>query len=479
MNNQNSSENKSPVMGWAIPVFKRINDLLFKPSAHITEVGERKHAELIAKLALFFAALIIVGLTTSISRPDRNVGSTSALAALTIASLSGYVVSRTRNYKSSGIIIATIWTIVTIAYAYSGRTTNGPLFALVLLLPFGFILGTVMLPTRSLAMVVIAGLISAFMLPLFYPEIGRPIFTSVGTLTCMGGLALIAQRHRDEVERERLRVLTDKNNNLQTLQASLELVNQKLERRIDERENLISELESKNAELERFTYTVSHDLKSPLITIGGFLGYVEANALKGDIKKLKEDIQRIKNAVDKMQRLLDELLELSRIGRIMNPSENIPFEEIVRDALENVKGRLDEGKIEVMVGSDLPVVHGDRVRLVEVVQNLFDNAAKFMGDQPKPLIEIDVRKQESKNIFFVQDNGIGISPKYHDKIFELFDKVNPKSEGTGIGLALVKRIVNVHEGKIWVESQGKGTGTTFYFTLPQKPNNEQEASNDG
>ena len=128
-----------------------------------------------------------------------------------------------------------------------------------------------------------------------------------------------------------------------------------------------------------------------------------------------------------------------------------------------------EGSVEVEISSDLPVVYGDRARLVEVIQNLVDNAVKFMGDQPQPRIEIGVRKQNDERAFFIKDNGVGIEPQYHDKIFELFDKLNPNSEGTGIGLALVKRIVNVHEGEIWVESQGNGFGATFYFTLPMKP----------
>jgi len=194
--------------------------------------------------------------------------------------------------------------------------------------------------------------------------------------------------------------------------------------------------------------------------------------LKGNIDQLKKDIQRITDATSKMRRLLDELLELSRIGRMINPPEDIPFEEIVREALEIVKGRLEEGRIEVRVGSDLPTVHGDRIRLVEIVQNLVDNATKFMGNQSKPLIEIGVRKQAEKLVFFVKDNGIGIAPQYHDKIFELFDKLDPNSEGTGIGLSLVKRIVNVHDGEIWVESKGLGYGSTFFFTLPLKSDSE-------
>ena len=232
-----------------------------------------------------------------------------------------------------------------------------------------------------------------------------------------------------------------------------------------ERETLIADLQAKNNELERFTYTVSHDLKAPLITISGFLSYLEEDALKGNIDQLKKDIQRIMEATSKMRRLLDELLELSRIGRMMNPPENIPFEEIVQEALENVKGRLNESEIKVEVGSDLPLVHGDRVRLVEVIQNLIENAAKFMGEQPNPKIQIGANEESDKLVFYVKDNGIGIDPEHHELIFGLFNKLDPNTEGTGIGLATVKRIIEVHGGKLWVESDGKGKGTTFYFTL--------------
>lgn len=126
------------------------------------------------------------------------------------------------------------------------------------------------------------------------------------------------------------------------------------------------------------------------------------------------------------------------------------------------------GNIRVNVEPDLPIVRGDRPRLVEVMQNLIDNAAKFMGDQPAPQIDIGVRKKNNEHIFFVRDNGIGIQPEYHEKVFGLFDKLDAQSEGTGIGLALAKRIVEVHGGRIWVESEGKGQGSTFCFTLPVK-----------
>jgi signal transduction histidine kinase len=234
-----------------------------------------------------------------------------------------------------------------------------------------------------------------------------------------------------------------------------------------EREKFITELENRNAELERFTYTVSHDLKSPLVTIRGFLGYVEKDALHGDFGRLRRDMERITEATDKMQRLLNELLELSRIGRMVNPPEAIPFEAIVREAMALTFGRCgDSVMIEVAPG--MPVVWGDRIRLVEVVQNLLDNACKFAGDQLPQRIEIGQKDFDSdgKPIFFIRDSGIGIEPQHLERIFGLFEKLNPKTEGTGVGLALVRRIIESHGGKIWVESQGLGTGSTFYFTLP-------------
>ena len=132
-------------------------------------------------------------------------------------------------------------------------------------------------------------------------------------------------------------------------------------------EELVTELEVKNAELERFTYTVSHDLKSPLITIRGFLGYIEKDAIAGNIERLKADLERISKAAEKMHLLLDELLELSRIGRLMNEPEEISFETIIREALSMVEGQIKEENIEIEVGSDIPNIYGDRVRLVEVV----------------------------------------------------------------------------------------------------------------
>jgi signal transduction histidine kinase len=233
-----------------------------------------------------------------------------------------------------------------------------------------------------------------------------------------------------------------------------------------EREVMIKALEAKNAELERFTYTVSHDLKSPLITIAGFVGFLEQDALVGNLERVKEDMIHINIAVARMNRLLGELLELSRVGRLVNPPEEVSFENIVHEAVELVRGRIEARGVKVEIAPDLPTVYGDRVRLVEVVQNLVDNACKFMGDQPQPHVEIGMHQAADGPVFYVRDNGIGVERQYQDQVFGLFDKLDPTSEGTGIGLALAKRIIETHGGKIWIESEGIGHGSTFCFILP-------------
>jgi PAS domain S-box-containing protein len=236
-----------------------------------------------------------------------------------------------------------------------------------------------------------------------------------------------------------------------------------------EHEKLINELEAKNAELERFTYTVSHDLKSPLITIRGFLGFVREDTRNGNIVRLDADIKRISDATEKMQMLLNDLLELSRVGRLVNEPREVPFNKLVADALELIHGRISQGNIEVSVAENLPPVVGDYQRLLEVMQNLIDNAAKFMGSQPAPRIEIGQQgSRAGMNIFYVRDNGMGIPPEFLDNIFGLFNKLDARSEGTGVGLALVKRIIEFHHGNIWVESE-PDRGTTFFFTLPSPP----------
>ena len=236
-----------------------------------------------------------------------------------------------------------------------------------------------------------------------------------------------------------------------------------------EREELITTLEAQNAELERFTYTVSHDLKSPLITIKGYVGILREDLAEGATEAVAKNLDQIAAAADRMNRLLSDLLELSRIGRLVNPPEEVPLGELVDETLRILHGQIERAGVDVIVSPDLPMIFGDRVRLLEVTQNLIDNAVKHMGVQPKPRIEIGVREEDDEIICFVRDNGVGIESMHRERVFGLFEQLDPGVEGSGIGLALVKRIVELHGGRVWFESEGLGHGTTFCFTVPPKP----------
>jgi len=231
-----------------------------------------------------------------------------------------------------------------------------------------------------------------------------------------------------------------------------------------DREELIVRLKAKNQELDRFAVRVSHDLKTPLITLAGFLGYLERDMKEGKDEQVERDFSQINTAAKTMGKFVDELLDLSRVGRITNPPTDVPFDGIVDDALKAADGLLKAKQVQVEIEANFPFVHVDRVRVVQVMQNLITNAVKFMGDQPNPKIRIGFEEIRGEHIFFVSDNGIGIAPENHERIFELFNKLNPEMEGTGIGLGLVKKIIEVHHGRIWVESD-LGKGSTFKFTL--------------
>lgn len=231
-------------------------------------------------------------------------------------------------------------------------------------------------------------------------------------------------------------------------------------------EALLSELSDKNTELETFVYTVSHDLKTPIVTIEGFIG-----ALKEDFgDRLSEDAKTYLNymsdASQKMEDLINDLLELSRIGRVTEKKEDLLFAVIVEEALNILKPRLQEKGIEVQIQKDLPVVFGNKKRYVQVMENLLSNAVKYIGqDNQTPRIEVGTQKQNSQDVFFVRDNGIGIEERYFDKIFQVFQRLpaaKKHGEGTGIGLAIVKRIIELNGGKIWLKSE-PGKGSTFFF----------------
>jgi PAS domain S-box-containing protein len=236
----------------------------------------------------------------------------------------------------------------------------------------------------------------------------------------------------------------------------------------EDKVRLINELQGKNEELEAFTYTVSHDLKSPLVTVKGFLGMLQKDIASGNPDTIDKSIHFINDAVTKMESLLRDLLDLSRVGRTVQPYQSIPFGQLTRETAQLLSGIIRERGVKLSITRDRTLLHGDPVRMKQLLQNLLSNAIKFLGDQPEPEVKVGVRHEAGMPVFYVKDNGIGIAPRFHDKIFGLFDKLDPETDGTGVGLAICKRIIQLHNGRIWVESEGEGKGSTFCFTLPKK-----------
>lgn len=234
-------------------------------------------------------------------------------------------------------------------------------------------------------------------------------------------------------------------------------------------------LEKTNQELEDFVYIVSHDLKAPLRAMMGFSRF-----LKEDYQSKLDDVgqdylRRIVEGAERMEGLINDLLELSRIGRHRNPFKEIDSSELVKQAIEFVN---PDSEVGITIQDELPVIYCDEVRLVQVFSNLISNAIKY-NDRTDKTIDIGcvAHPEEGFDEFTVSDNGIGIDEKYLEKIFRIFQRLHGQDEyggGTGVGLNIVKKIVEQHGGRIWVEST-PGKGSTFHFTI-RRPIDEDEVS---
>ncbi len=237
---------------------------------------------------------------------------------------------------------------------------------------------------------------------------------------------------------------------------------------ITERKRAEEELRKINEELRNFVDVVSHDLKNPIISIQGF----SSRLLKKYQEKLGEKglqyLEHIEASARRMEVLVSDLLALSSIGRVVSPFEDVSSFQIVSNVWSGLQGRLKEKGIDLVVADNLPTIYCDGKRIYQVFENLLVNAIKFTSGAMSPKIEFGYQDGGKFHQFYVRDNGIGIDPKYHRKIFERFRRLKEieDEEGTGLGLAIVEKIVNNHGGKVWVESE-KGNGATFYFTLPK------------
>ena len=250
-----------------------------------------------------------------------------------------------------------------------------------------------------------------------------------------------------------------------------------VERRTRELNEKNDELIKKNEEVENFIHIISHDLKAPIVSIQGF-----ASILKTELGNLLQGanldyFNRIQANAHQMNTLILDLLEFSRVGRMEDEKKPVDTTELFKEILDELKPEINKRHIRIQLGDHLPVLWGSRKRLIQVFTNLLSNAVKYMGSPEDPQIEIGCCGVNGKNLctLRVKDNGIGIKKEFQDKIFQIFQRVpnTLKVEGSGIGLSIVKKIVELNSGRVWVESE-ENKGSEFFVEWPVVPSTSRE-----
>jgi two-component system sensor kinase len=252
-------------------------------------------------------------------------------------------------------------------------------------------------------------------------------------------------------------------NSFNTMAGEVQRARSDLETQVVERTRALSET---NAELEAFSYSVSHDLRAPLRAIHGFARILLEDHGTGLDPEAKRVLGVIDENTRRMGQLIDDLLSFSRLGRKELETARVDMAELVRGVVEEVRRHAGDRPLEITVGS-LPPARGDRNMLRQAVTNLVDNAAKFTRKRAPGRIEVGHQDNGAEAVYYVKDNGAGFDPRYASKLFGVFQRLHraEEFEGTGVGLAIVQRVVSRHGGRVWAEGK-LDAGATFYFTLP-------------
>jgi PAS domain S-box-containing protein len=233
------------------------------------------------------------------------------------------------------------------------------------------------------------------------------------------------------------------------------------------------EVQQKNLEMEQFVYTVSHDLKAPLVTSSSYISFLREDLQAGRYKELMDSLERVEKANKKMHELIYDLLQLSRTSRMELKVAAISLSHLIGEIKRDLRDQLLERKTELTVPDNLPVVQGDPKRLTQVFENLVINGLKYAALAENNIIEVVQKETETEWHIGVKDNGPGIPVQYHKKIFALFQRLDNQKEGTGVGLTIVSRIMGLHGGRAWVESE-PSHGATFWVSFPKSPSFPKE-----
>jgi signal transduction histidine kinase len=259
--------------------------------------------------------------------------------------------------------------------------------------------------------------------------------------------------------------LQDTTEELQVTNEELQATTEELQASNEELQDTTEELQIANEELQQFAYAASHDLQEPLRTISSFTQLMQRRYAGQLDTDADEFMEYIVDGSKRMQQLINDLLEYTRVDTHVNEFKLVKLDNVIEDTLLNLKGSINENNA-VITHDPLPTINADKGQLNQLFQNLISNAIKFQKPDEPPRIHISAKKEDDHYLFSVSDNGIGIEPQYTERVFVIFQRLHTREtyQGTGIGLSIVKRIVERHGGRIWVESEF-GVGSTFYFTL--------------
>ncbi len=242
---------------------------------------------------------------------------------------------------------------------------------------------------------------------------------------------------------------------------------------LEKSESLAAEVEAKrkdlehsNAELEQFVYTVSHDLRTPIVTSMGFIGVMKELAATGATDKALAKIPVLERANQRMSQLIDDLLDLSRVGRADRDLRELSSSTVAKRAVENLSVTIETSGAQVTVSDDMPQLWANESRLLQVFENLISNAIKYGARAgAAPEINIDGFAEGTTVRLFVRDHGPGIPEKHHERVFQLFQRLESDKKGTGVGLAIVQKVMQFHRGRVHIESR-EGEGACFWLEFP-------------